>query len=132
MNIQDTVRSISIDVSLLHGMSGHYLAQMEIDRPLAFQSFKMLIDADESIVPASLDAAADAVIFSQLAVTLIDDEEFEDALECRHELNEPVLVDMRLALFFEGIAVAKETIAHDSHAMARTQRRVDIARQLFM
>lgn len=130
MNIQDTIRSISLDSYLLEGMVAHYCNQVELESATDGAALRTQVGGDEGMHRQALHAAADAVIFSQLAVSLLDDSEFGDALECRHSLDDKAFVAMRIALFAEGLSVACETAEGDEEVLSRAARRKSIAEEI--
>jgi hypothetical protein len=127
VNIQETVKGITIDISLLEGMAGHYFNRIaESDQSHAI-TLKHMVAENPIFRRCTLDAAADAIIFSQLAITLTDDQEFSDALECCHDLSGSPLILMRISLFDEGLEIARESIEGDEIALSRADRRITIA-----
>jgi hypothetical protein len=131
MNIHETIKNVKIETSILYGLMGRYMDNLEKINPDAGKTIKELISERGDFEKNAMRATADAVIYSTLLATLNDDEEFNDAIGNIVLLSDNSLNKMRYELFQDGVKNILETIKEDAQfSNEKINKRIKYANQV--
>jgi hypothetical protein len=131
VNPATTLSEIDVSEPWLHGIIGHYIDQQEREGSSAGAVVRERMEEGGVAQSSCLTAAREAIVFSQLAATVLDDLVFAAMLDEVQSVSDPALVEMRQHLFEQGFEVVIESLA-GTDAIARGARRLDLVRARFV
>lgn len=131
MNIQEIIKSAEIDLHSMQAILGAYFeAATDVDKEFKAEMKKRIVEENEFSAEA-YRAVNDAIIFSTLATTLVDNEDFREAVINAYPIENKFLGKMRIDLFLEAVETIEEAIPPGELEAANQKSRIIMAKNAF-
>jgi hypothetical protein len=123
MSCRGDLDCVRIDAYVVDGLVQAHFAKVIAAGHVSEDVLRQRIDEESSFMSDARRAAADAILYSALAGTLQDDQDFVGLIEQQEDFSDPFFSAMRQALFAAGIETARKTLSASVSAWQVLDRR---------
>lgn len=109
-DLKETLASMKIPEHCVQGVMGEWLRELSEKNDTEGRQIRLRVLEDEEFRSRAVDAISDGIVFSTLAVTLLENDDFDEALtgiDTRHD--DEILQGLRLQVFDRAISAAMDT-----------------------
>lgn len=128
--LKRTIASMKVPEHCIQGVMGEWLQQLSEKNQAQAESIRLRVLEDGEFRSKAVDAISDGIVFSTLAVTLLENNDFDEALSGLELTGEPIIDGLRLSIFDQSIDAALETPVEALLDPAFVRARADAFREV--